>query len=500
MHHKRSGEFTRWLRGFTFFGHPLASRVMKQVTKVSEEYLPVFIPNSAKQVLSRATSRAAVGLLILTFLRASGPQADASEALAELESRPDFIRVRLAKNADEVSLQGSDLEFQKQPAEAAIFADHDAKVRHASSPARITRDRVGDKTVWIINQDAQTRMISGPALFITGKNIRLNGEATPERLVLSAGKSGTSGYRNSMNVMASVQIEQYVRGVLPAEMSLQWPIEALKAQAVAIRTYAIYKRLHRYTGSSFDVESSYLDQVFRTRQGRLNDKSTKLQTAMEATSGQVLLTQRGEIGPAYFHADCGGKIESAETIWNDNAKSAGTNLKNSKLVVDEGCALSPRSEWKLTMAKSEIFRRLKMDPHLKDEFKPHDRSIDAVLVNRVSAGNHVLEITVKLNGHHSFLVSGEALRSALGYSRLRSTQFAAQDLKNAVEFGGRGFGHGVGLCQYGARSWATKGWTYDKILAHYYPALHLNQELTPARTFAHATDDGESVDPNHQKL
>jgi len=256
-----------------------------------------------------------------------------------------------------------------------------------------------------------------------------------------------------------VDLELYLASVLGKEMYPSWPLEALKTQAVASRSYALHQRQHR-GNSVFDVGDTTAWQVYNG----MATEALSTQAAVAATTGQVL-TYHGQIIEAVFHAASGGHTENVEHIWT----SALPYLRGVP-DFDAGC---PVYEWTMNFTPSDLARRISgvgnvisMTPQQKT---PQGRVVKMKVVG--DAGTRIL--------------SGSALRSALG---LKSTLFTitpqpqlfasmgrAASKPVAFLVNGRGSGHGLGMSQWGAHNQAMQGHTYQQILQHYYQGTTLSQ-------------------------
>ena len=245
-------------------------------------------------------------------------------------------------------------------------------------------------------------------------------------------------------------IESYVRGVLYHEISHRWPMEAIKAQAVATRTYALYhKRLH--FRREYDLTNDIYSQVY----GGRTSECLRTNLAVERTEGQVL-TYQGHLIPAYFHATCGGKTEDVTELWDHEP------LAPLKGITCLFCQHSPHFHWEKELTFKEIEAALRAAGFSV-------RTIENIRVlDRNNSGRiKLLEIT--LTDEQSRLISGKDFRHALGPNRIKSNSFQIAVEGNKVRFTGRGWGHGVGLCQWGAQMMAEKKHDYQDILQYYYP-------------------------------
>jgi stage II sporulation protein D len=237
-----------------------------------------------------------------------------------------------------------------------------------------------------------------------------------------------------------------------------WPLEALKAQAIAARTYALFKMHAREeTSAAFDVETSVMDQVFLmpTRDDMPSAYRANVERAVSETRGLLLTTGGAHPTPlaAYFHADCGGHTEDARAVWG--SASTGTTR-------DEGCPLNPHAQWQAHLTKAEIARTLHASTSL----------IDLRAIGRTST-LRVERMRFAWADGTSTELSPHEFRMALGHDRVKSTNFELAAIGDGFTLSGKGSGHGVGLCQWGARHLAKAGSGYREILKHYYPRTQL---------------------------
>lgn len=245
-------------------------------------------------------------------------------------------------------------------------------------------------------------------------------------------------------------LEKYLVGVLNKEVPSNWPPEALKAQAVAARTYALYRVKHP-RNSHFDMASDVSDQAFE-RNGHYPD--TIIQAVRE-TKGQTL-EYKGQIFEAFFHSCCGGVNESFRHVW-PGLNDPPPDLPHQ----DPYCSASPRSQWQYQIARKDFRERLISKGYPMEDKWDEDGEIE------VSHRNEFGRVEEVLVGDR--IISGTDFRDALGPQNLPSTLFEITDDNDPLIFSGRGSGHGVGLCQWGAKGMADQGKTYLQILGFYYP-------------------------------
>ena len=303
----------------------------------------------------------------------------------------------------------------------------------------------------------------GGTLLIEANEIREQDRALPKRLML---------FENGehFDLIATVSIEDYVTGVVSSEMPLAWPIEALKAQAIAARSYTLaVMRERRY--AKFDVDNNVNDQVFNFigKEFDADPMFQKGRLAVAQTRGVVLLDQNNRIAKAYYHADCGGHTSPAKIVWGFGEKTP--------VVVDASCPGHPRSKWVFNLSESELRKKLQRKWNLQSPIR-------ALQPLASKEGDRAWALKVSLLDKSEQVINADEFREALGYSELRSTFFSVQKTGEVFEFRGRGWGHGVGLCQWGSRRLAQSGQKAFAILSHYYPLSHLNGEIKDSPEFA----------------
>jgi stage II sporulation protein D len=243
-----------------------------------------------------------------------------------------------------------------------------------------------------------------------------------------------------------VELEEYLYSVLGGEMPTSWPQEALKAQAVAARSYALYRREKSQT-SLYDVDGTTASQVYKG----LAAEAVSTQTAVNSTRGQVLVYGNRVI-EAVFHSSSGGQTENVENVWQNP-------LPYLRSVPDFDQD-APVFRWSETLSLEQFQQRVTGIGRLQ-----------SAVAESTSPTGRIM--TMRLQGSEgSRVLTGNELRQAL---RLRSTLFSIAIAGDTVQINGRGYGHGIGLSQWGARALAMQGYSYQQILAHYYQGTLLSQ-------------------------
>jgi len=282
--------------------------------------------------------------------------------------------------------------------------------------------------------------------------LRLNGHEYPGALDILRSGAG-------LVVVNEVPLEEYVASVLRAEVSERWPTQALRAQAIVIRTYAAHAR-QAAAGRAYHVVASTQHQLY----GGAVPASSPAWAAAQDTRGQVLLWE-GALFPAFYHADSGGFTEDAGAVF------VGGALPALRPVVDHLATDSPYASWIVevpTAVLSEALRQGGVDVG----------SVTAVQVSERTTALRAASVTVR-GTRGAVRLRGSDFRRIVGYDTLRSTLFAVVVRDGVARFAGRGYGHGVGLCQWCAKAMAERGFTADQILAFYYRGATL--ALLPPR-------------------
>jgi stage II sporulation protein D (peptidoglycan lytic transglycosylase) len=262
------------------------------------------------------------------------------------------------------------------------------------------------------------------------------------------------------SVVNRVDLEEYVKGVVPSEVSSTWHPEMLKAQAVAARTYALYQQMLSAT-REYDVAATVQDQVYRGKQGI----DVGILRAVEETRGLVV-TYLGAPIYAAFSSTAAGLTEDAMNVWSKEYPY----LKGVECPFD---LASPYYQWKSS------FKIDTLEQNLRQQGFPVG-TIATITPLAFSRGGRVAKLRV-LHSGGELVLRGEELRKAVGYTIIPSTQFAIESIGRDVVLSGFGAGHAVGMCQWGAKELAELGYSFSTILQYYYPGTELqNMTLTKA--------------------
>jgi len=422
------------------------------------------LPLSNWKKLISLCARLGTGLLLLVLVYSCATVPGLREETSGSFIRVPFVRVLLDEGHDSLSL-GADGQFVIE----ALVGDSQ-QVYYASKPVSVLNE---NGALWVLDRRGQE--LAGPL-----DEVNLISRSAKSNL-----RYGAKGYRGLFKLLPQgfnvrlinvVYVEDYLRGVVPPEIGkrTQKELEAVKAQAVAARTYAI-SHLQQYPDEPFDMKASILDQVYEGTQveNRLVDR------AIAETAGRVA-TYEGEFIQAYYHSTCGGMTDEITAVWERGAQPYLIPVSDSG-----ACSWSKYYTWEETFTEAQLRGRM-------EQYLSADRGRDLRL-NRLTdlaikdrtPGGRVATLLVRTAGE-SFRFKKDRIRWVVGRSSnpdliLPSDRFDLDIRRGpdgAVErvvFRGRGYGHGVGMCQCGAIGLARDGWDYERILKHYYTGIEITK-------------------------
>ena len=257
-------------------------------------------------------------------------------------------------------------------------------------------------------------------------------------------------------VVNTIEIEQYIRGVLYHEVSHRWPMEAMKAQAVAARTYALYQ-MKKNNADEYDVTGDIYSQVY----GGKNSERFRTNIAVKRTIGKILV-YNNKVLPAYFHASCGGHTENARNIW-------GEDLPPLSGVPCPFCALAPHANWKRNFRSKDIQDKLAADGY------PNMGAIADIRVVSLNPSGRINNLLFTARDGKTTTVPGIKFRGIIGpnTNTVKSNKYEVVMKGYYFDLIGKGWGHGVGMCQWGAHQMAEERHKYDEILSFYYPGADI---------------------------
>lgn len=417
----------------------------------------------------------------------AGPQNDVMEA-----PEPEQPSTDQAETAEPIQEQAT----EAQPISAGVpdkFGDTPPKIQVKKIPDNLDRPvRVGvfvDEKKLFVKSGNQTIAITA-----VGNQLEIESNGTKEtvdqREFYSEGKclniaptqkqlqsSCYPGYfivkaaKSRITAINIVDVEDYVRGVIPYEIGKldSSRFEALKAQAVAARTY-VYKHFNSRDAMGFDVYADTKDQVY------MGYKSATPLTnaAVKATVGETMM-YKGEFIIAYYHSTCGGKTETMVT-WDKKNKPYLKSVPDLRPDGQPWCNESNYSKWERKFTDKELIALFQQNgKEAKTKVPKFKKLKDISIKKKLPSGRiYTLQVTTDKG---TFKVLGDKVRWLFKQKGtiLPSSLFTISHKGNTWILKGKGYGHGVGMCQMGVRARAQAGQSYLEILSHYYPGITLER-------------------------
>ena len=256
-------------------------------------------------------------------------------------------------------------------------------------------------------------------------------------------------------VVNVLPLEDYLLGVVPNEIPASWHIESLKAQAVAARTYTVYHLLKvKRKNKIYDLDSTTNFQVYNG----LSSEKESSSRAVRSTKF-LIMTYRHEAILAYFHSTCGGKTADDKNVWK------GSDLEYLSSVSCNYCKNSKHYMWKSSITLDELNR------YIKPKYKGMGK-IKTISFQKKEG--RVVSVKI-IHSRGSNIISGNKFRLIFPSKKLKSLYIDTKGTASGIMINGRGWGHGVGMCQWGAKGMAEKGYTFKKILKHYYKNISIKK-------------------------
>ena len=322
----------------------------------------------------------------------------------------------------------------------------------------------GSQVTWAVTE----LMLVG----VAGGHVRVNATPYPHSIVLHA-----DGAARQFDVVNHVRMESYLPGVLQQELYSSWHPGAFRAQAIAARSYALYRMLQR-RGARYDLEATSADQVYGGAEA-----GRRATTAVRSTEG-LILTDAGRPIPGFYSSCCGGTGQDA------TAALAGAPDAAPLRGGPRGgwCQNSRYFRWgPIHRGRAALARRIAAWGRAHGHDVADLESIADISVSRTTPAGRPTQFTITDHLRRSWAMAPEAFRFACNFkvdplpelddaALLRSSHVSATVAGDTVRLSdGRGFGHGVGLCQWGAQAMARQGHTEFQILAHYYPSVRITR-------------------------
>jgi stage II sporulation protein D len=342
--------------------------------------------------------------------------------------RPETIRVALFKGVETLRIDGT----------GVLFTDAGGLPLRLEMPLELKRTRDGIS----VNGRPVSGLIASAPVRVT-----VNGKGYRGLLEVTALDRG-------LLVVNELPLEEYLIGLINCEISSAWPMEAVKAQAVIARSYAIYQKLAR-RGAPYQLESSVMDQVYEG----CDVEDSRAARGVQETAGEVL-SYEGKVIQAFYHSNCAGHTESAERVW-------GQPVAYLRGVPCQYCQQANPLKWEQTIPLRKVEALLKGAGY-------QVAGLRELKVQGRNDSGRVQDVAV-YSARGRTLVPSVAFRKALGYGVVKSTNFELRMSGDDCIVTGTGSGHGVGLCQWGAKQRAGDGFSYREILSYYYPGVTLTK-------------------------
>jgi len=437
--------------------------------------LSVFLPTGEAGAAAAGTIRAA----LVSDAETLSFQGSGNYEIVDLST--DKVLAELKKGETyQVEIKGSRIAVKGRQASYGSFKGPVAVRESGSSAAVINASGavkdLGLEKLMVINGDGKTVSLQttvSPAIRAAGRTIEFKGSSGLNLIALNS-SSGSKRYRGGMEFCLEkgkltavnvLNIEDYLRGVVPSEMPSDWPAEALKAQAVAARNYAL-QSVEATRGAAFNVYNTMTSQVY----GGYDAETAATNKAVGETSGIVMLSG-GKTVSAFFHSSSGGFTENSEDVWSGQVPY----IRSKEDPYDQN---DKHYNWKVSYTAEKLKDKLAAAGY------KFSKVTDVVELARTSSGARVMKLAVKGEAATGKpltveIKNADKVRTALGLkSALFKFTMKYDRSKNltSVEFTGSGWGHGLGMSQYGARGMALEGNEYQEILKYYYSGIKFAED------------------------
>lgn len=358
------------------------------------------------------------------------------------------VKVLIGRSLKDVIVHGTDIRQQNPLQQASrTFAGRQTVNFNC---------RLGNRQIAMPSKPLLIAAVSSPTGLIGWEDRRYRGE-----LHLVAGSQAANKGCDLVNL---VPMETYISSLLAKEMRADWPIEALKAQAVAARSYAIIKMKNEVPEHAqalpWHLESSEKDQV----SGSYFDTTPHTDQASRETEGEVLAGPSGAVVAGFYHSKCGGRTLRPDQVWSGS-------VEGYQPVDCPFCHKHGRKTWTKQMDKYAFAALLKRSLVRYEGVQSQVTPETMTFVHDLP-GNPDFRV---YEGNQPRVLKKTWLRNLVGREQLPSNHYRVVDEGPSVRMTGDGYGHGVGLCQLGAFELAKRGYSYREILQHYFPGLRIKK-------------------------
>ncbi len=408
----------------------------------------------------KLATRMATMILLIIIVWGCGAIPTIKEGSEGVYVRLPFVRVLLDTVKDNVKLSGT-TSFSLE-----CFRGEESYVYHGSKAITVKQNN-GTMSVYLADGkigDKYTEILISPRGnrgYLTYNKTKYRGMIR----VLSRGRK--------IQVINVIHMDDYLLGVVPPEIGFfkGEVVEAIKAQAVAARTYAM-SHINQYPDEEYDMKADVSDQVYLGVDSEIDVVSK----AVNDTRGFVM-KYRGKLINAYYHSTCGGYTDDIEDVWEKR------DMPYLRAVADENCKWSKYYNWKESFTRDQL--KLMIEQYLSSERGRRIKigKITDIFVKSTTSGGRVAQLEV-MTENHSYKFGRDKIRWV--FKRASNPEMILQsarfDIKlkrksngeiERIDLIGGGYGHGVGMCQCGAIGMSRKGEIFQNILKHFYTNIDL---------------------------
>jgi stage II sporulation protein D len=416
------------------------------------------------RMILRVVIQAVFGLAVVALVWACAGISGVREEAISSVIRVPFVRVLLSETSNATTI-GADNSFSIE-----CVSRGTQQVFFSGRPVEVSLEN-GRLSVDNNRQEEIASGMDEVNIIPRGSGNRLHLGDKRYRGLLKIAPSG-----QTLRVINILYMEDYLRGVVPPEIGprINEEIEAIKAQAVAARTYTM-AHLKQYGEEPYDMKAGVTDQVYEGA-----DAEVKLvDRAVEETVGRVAMFQDDFIN-AYYHSTCGRMTDNIEAVWDKKEQPYLKSVDDSS-----ACSWSKYFNWQETYTEPQLRARVEQYLTTEKGREIHLGRILGVTSDQRTAGGRVAKLSIRTEEdvYHFFK---DRIRWVFGRTSspnliLPSDRFTvnldhdAQGIATQITVSGQGYGHGVGMCQCGAIGLSRKGYTFDKILSVYYTGVNIKQ-------------------------
>lgn len=416
---------------------------------------------------------------VVKDVKSLGGRPKTGESFRAFTSEPD-IRIRVVRDASSTELSGPSQLIVRPVAStgsnSTAILTTPVKISSASEGVK-TVDGLGRSRTWGAGVDVEFLTSASPTQ--SAESVMVGASSYPGYVTI---KPRWVDAPARFDVIVAMPLETYLPGVLTHELLKDWPRQTYEAQCVAARTYALHERSRaRRESRGWDVEDTTDDQAYGG-----TTASVVATEAARATRGRVL-TSDGFLLRAYYSSCCGGRPASAEDAW----APSDTNGFN-RLGSLQGkprpffCQGSSLYRWQVTRSLDDVNRRLRAWGRATNHDLQRITRVREIVASERNDAGRPSEYRITDSAGATYTLAPESIRQALNTptgdlpgitreNRVHSADFEAEVFADRIRLSGRGFGHGVGLCQWCAHGMAKAGWDWNTMIQSFYPGVEVQR-------------------------